>query len=101
LFEYFACGLVNMAIYLYAQRDGSTFSKVTARLQQIKSTRRRTWFDILLAIGLVVAFCASAYFKLNITEPRRGSTHARFQILWLFQPCYVTQLVHAFSTRLV
>ena len=94
IFEFIALAAANVALYFYLNRDGSSCQRIKSRLQSTRPPASAVnVFDALIAVGLLVAFFAALWFKLNITEPRRGSSHAKYQYLWLLQPCYVTQVV--------
>lgn len=90
LIDFFVVNGANVALYAYLTRKNSTVQRVLARFASLRPTASRTWLDVAIASGLSLTFAASAHYKMNITEPRRGSTHARFQLLWLLQPCYIS-----------
>jgi hypothetical protein len=93
LFDFCALSSLFAFVYIAISRADSALSRALERLQTTRPHAKLTVVDRLIAAALIVAFCASVYYKLNITEARRGSSSTDFQLLWLLQPCYITQLV--------
>jgi hypothetical protein len=93
VFDFCALSSLFAFVYIAMTRAESALSRALERLQTARPHAKLTVVDRLIAAALIVAFCASVYYKLNITEARRGSSSTDYQLLWLLQPCYITQLV--------